>query len=553
MKKMRIERFGKGTAAAVFIVLLTCGSSPLQPVKGTAGETGYYPGLDSQLGQLIDTYVQRGTRAARRFANRHGIVMLGDRVQVVAEAEGWGTDLQVQAAASAAALAVEDLGGQVETGFRHMIQSLIPVGSLQALSVNGAVKHVRLPLRPVPLETSEGVGSTGADQWHAAYAYRSEGTPARVCVLDLGFRGYEDLLGTELPAGTQTVSFRADGDISAGTSHGTASAEVIHDMAPAAGLVLVNYATDVEHHQAVEWIIANDIDIVSYSMGWLSAGAGDGTGPICEDVKKAYEAGIVWISAAGNSASHHWHGKFTDRSGDSWHEFDKKNIDKTDYFSFSADKGDRFSIWLNWDDWGTWTGTVYAGSEGNDYDLYLYDRGLNLLEKSNSKQTQGAAPLEGISFKARYQGKHYIRIKKRKAPRDCILELFFTNVSQLEHVEPYSSINVPADSPHAVAVGAVGFGDDAAHAYSSRGPTNDKRIKPDVCAPAGVSTVTYGKYGFYGTSAAAAHVAGAVALLKEKTPYTTDQILAIIKARLTDLGPAGKDNLYGDGRLNLTK
>jgi subtilisin family serine protease len=65
--------------------------------------------------------------------------------------------------------------------------------------------------------------------------------------------------------------------------------------------------------------------------------------------------------------------------------------------------------------------------------------------------------------------------------------------------------------------------------------------------------MTYGKFGFYGTSAAAAHVAGAVALLKEKTPYSLDQILAILKARARDLGPAGKDNLYGEGRLNLIK
>lgn len=546
------KRIGMGMAAALCVVLLMSGSS-LQPVEGTTGGDGYYPGLDSPLGQLVDIYLQRGVKAARRFANRHGIAMLGNMVQVVAEAEPSGTDLQVQAAASEAALAVEDMNGHVETGYRHMVQSLVPLESLQALSENAAVEYVRVPLRPYPLETSEGVTGTGADLWHPAYPYRGGGTPARVCVLDLGFRGYQDLLGTELPADTEAVSFRADGDIAAGTSHGTASAEVIHDMAPNASLVLVNYSTDVEHHQAVEWIIASGVNIISYSMGWLSAGAGDGTGPICEDVKKAYEAGVVWVSAAGNSADHHWHGRFTDRSGDTWHEFDKKSVTNTDYFSFSAEKGERFSIWLNWDDWGTWTGSAYVDSEGNDYDLYLYDRNFTLLDKSNFKQTQGAPPIEGISFRARYQGSYYIRIKKRKAPRDCILELFFTNAGKLEHVVPYSSINVPADSSHAVAVGAVDFRDDSAHAYTSRGPTNDQRIKPDLCAPAGVSTMTYGKFGFYGTSAAAAHVAGAVALLKEKTPYSMDQILEILMARARDLGPAGKDNLYGEGRLNLIK
>ena len=34
--------------------------------------------------------------------------------------------------------------------------------------------------------------------------------------------------------------------------------------------------------------------------------------------------------------------------------------------------------------------------------------------------------------------------------------------------------------------------------YSSRGPTTDGRIKPELVAPTGVSTVSYGKSDFYG-------------------------------------------------------
>ena len=550
-KTMKIK-IGMVILGAFWFILLVNGSY-VKPLEGVVSTEGFYPGLGNPLCQLYETYLQRGTKAARRFAKRHGILMQGNSVQVVAESGASGTDVQVQAAATTAALAVEDLGGHVETRFRHMVQSMIPLEALVLLSENAAVKHVRLPMRPVPLATSEGVASTGADQWHDFPAYRSGGTPARVCVLDLGFMGYQDLVGTELPADTTTASFRADKDIAAGISHGTACAEVIHDMAPNASLVLVNYSTDVEHHQAVEWIIANNVDVISYSMGWLSAGAGDGTGPICEDVSKAHQAGIVWVSAAGNSAEQHWQGRFTDRSGDSWHEFDKKSVEETDYFTFKVEKGASFSVWLNWDDWGSWDGSAYVGSEGNDYDLYLYDRNFTLLDKSNSKQTQGAYPIEGISLKANYRGKYYIRIKNRKTQRNCSLELFFNRASDLEHVNPYSSINVPADSPHAVAVGAVGFGNDNFHAYTSRGPTNDQRIKPDLCAPAGVSTETYGKFSYFGTSAGTAHVAGAVALLKEKTLYSNDQILAILKARARDLGPAGKDNLYGEGRLNLIK
>ncbi len=549
-KTMKIK-IAMGIVVLGFFLVTNGSYVKSQPI--VEGTEGLYPGLEYALCQLYDAYLEGGTKGARRFARRHGIHMEGDSLQVVMESDPSGTDPQVQAASAAAVLAVEDLGGHVEARFRYMVQSMLPLEALVVLSENAAVDRIRLPLRPVQLATSEGVARTGADQWHSVPTYRGSGTSARVCVLDLGFRGYQDLLGTELPANTATASFRADKDLEAVTAHGTACAEVIHDMAPNASLLLVNYSTDVEHHQAVEWIIANGVDVISYSMGWLSAGAGDGTGPICDDVDKAHQAGIMWISAAGNSAEQHWQGKFTDRSGDGWHEFDKKSVEATDYYSFRVEKGTNFSVWLNWDDWGAWNGTAYVGSEGQDYDLYLYDRNFELLEKSNSKQTQGANPLEGISLRARYQGKYYIRIKNRNTKRDCSLELFFSNASNLEHIVPYGSLNVPADSPQAVAVGAVGVGNDGFHAYSSRGPTSDKRIKPDLCAPAGVSTETFGKFGYFGTSAAAAHVAGAIALLKEKTQYSNAQILAILKARARDLGPAGKDNLYGDGRLNLIK
>ncbi len=97
--------------------------------------------------------------------------------------------------------------------------------------------------------------------------------------------------------------------------------------------------------------------------------------------------------------------------------------------------------------------------------------------------------------------------------------------------------------------------------FSSRGPSQDGRVKPDLVAPDGVSTATYGASngvaypsgtGFFGTSASAPHAAGAAALVKERHPsYTPAQIQAYLEERAIDLGAAGKDNLYGSGRLSL--
>jgi subtilisin family serine protease len=79
-------------------------------------------------------------------------------------------------------------------------------------------------------------------------------------------------------------------------------------------------------------------------------------------------------------------------------------------------------------------------------------------------------------------------------------------------------------------------------------------MKPDLSAPDGVDTATYlaGGEPFFGTSASAPHVAGAIALLKDRFGiYTKDQVVDILYGRAIDKGPAGRDNQYGRGRLDL--
>ena len=97
--------------------------------------------------------------------------------------------------------------------------------------------------------------------------------------------------------------------------------------------------------------------------------------------------------------------------------------------------------------------------------------------------------------------------------------------------------------------------------YSSRGPTLDGRIKPELVAPTGVSTVSYGavdysgaynRGGYHGTSAAAPHVAGAAALIKAANPsYSRDDLWNALIAATVDAGSRGQDNTFGHGKLVL--
>ncbi len=115
----------------------------------------------------------------------------------------------------------------------------------------------------------------------------------------------------------------------------------------------------------------------------------------------------------------------------------------------------------------------------------------------------------------------------------------------------------PANYPESFSVGAVD-GADTGWAYASRGPSDcggRTRVFPDVVAP-GVRVLAADRLGSFtelsGTSIAAPHVAGALALLRGARPGMTG---ATVESALTstarDLGAAGPDDRYGFGRVDV--
>jgi subtilisin family serine protease len=113
----------------------------------------------------------------------------------------------------------------------------------------------------------------------------------------------------------------------------------------------------------------------------------------------------------------------------------------------------------------------------------------------------------------------------------------------------------PANNPSAFAVGAT---DDAdlIDPSSSRGPSAcGQTVVPRAVAP-GINVRTTDLYGLYtaasGTSLAAPHVAGALALLLSAFPdLPADRQAAALESGAVDLGPTGPDYDYGVGRLDV--
>ena len=120
----------------------------------------------------------------------------------------------------------------------------------------------------------------------------------------------------------------------------------------------------------------------------------------------------------------------------------------------------------------------------------------------------------------------------------------------------YRGVTSPGSSPYAISVGAVDKSKQVA-CFSSGGSIPGVGIKPDVTAP-GVNIMSSVPGGAYaskmGTSMAAPHVSGAVALLlSENHQLTQDDVVRIFEKTSLDLGELGKDTAYGSGLIDLEK
>jgi subtilisin family serine protease len=508
------------------------------------------PELGSAYKDFYLAYQRGGPQTALALARQRGMLNDADEIvmTLVLDTEN--------SAALIAELAAE--GVTVSESFGNLVNIAIPISLVEAQIQSESpelivdritnlehVIRVQLPHKATIKQTGvqgQGVNVTFADGWHAQGI---TGKGVKVGILDLGFAGYQGLLGQELPA-TVTVEMFGDDSYFASEVHGTAVAEIVHEMAPDAELYLAYYdGSDAAMGRAVTWLLDQDVDIISNSTGSNGLSPMNGTGFAAELVDQVRDAGIFWVNAAGNEATNHYRGAYRDSDGDNFHEF-LPDTPGLPFVPFGP--GFQTTIVLSWDDWL---------NVDQDYELILYDSEGTALAKSEDAQSgqPGEMPAEGLVYEFEDTEIYLLSIENYdgQARGDAIFDLFIhEGEMHPDFMVAEASLSSPSDARGAFAVGAVNWADDVLEAYSSQGPTADGRIKPDLAAPSVVDTASYAPEAFDGTSAAAPHVSGAAALILQAQPGSSpDEIATLLQERALDLGPPGPDNGFGVGRLSL--
>ena len=518
------------------------------------------PNLSSRLDNLYSTWTNSRTQAAE-MAEVFGFELSGSRVKVM-------FIMHDDASAQSVIDALPAYGGTVTASYSRWVDAWVPVESVRELAQLPGVSLLRTPIPLMPADPepetqsglasvpragtylSQGVAASNADDFHAAGI---TGSGVNVAIIDY-FLGYPQAqaLG-ELPA---SIDIYQTADTTS-SSHGTAVAEIVYDMAPGINMTIGTPSSATEMASFIVGLSNEGNDVISSSIGWYNAEPGDGTGVVSQAITTARNNGTLYVQAAGNQAMYHWDGTFTSKDGDSWHEWNTPDSTELNLLNQAYQVPAGALVYLNfrWNDWPV---------SDQDYNLYLMrwtGSAWVVVAASENLQTGTQPPTETIVYYTSQQAYYGVGVWNESADGTQVLDLMGHNAPYFEFTIEDRSLIDPATGPYSFSVAAL----DATspyplEAYSSWGPTHGPGLsltggndKPRISGYANVDTWAYGPGVFNGTSSATPHVAGAAALIKSiYSGYTPDNLMSHLEGDAIDMGTAGYDYQYGAGRLSLT-
>ena len=518
-----------------------------------------YPNLGSNLDQLVAS-VEKGETSAKEAAEDASVHQEAS-VAVTIYLSGNLDDV---------VKFLEDNGGSPRNVGEDYIEAYVPVSLLGQVSERPGVIRVREIALPEENQSAQRVAGHGplvhgSSAWNQA-GFGGQGVKVGVIDTEFSFNDFRGLMGTELPSTVQArcytdvgrfTSNLADcGNAILGNNHGTLLAEAVMDIAPEASLYIAAPWSLGDLQTATDWMVSQGVSVIVHGVTYEYDGPGDGTSPFSDSplktVDRAVAGGIVWVNAAGNYYQSTWFETYSIvTSGSSRFLV----FDGTDVFNdMTLEAWDWIRVQLRWED--SWSGA------NRDFNLLIWDFATSDIVDYSFDPQQGRVgqvPFESLSYLVPNDGRYAVVVAHEGGSTPEWIQLTAWGVDSIEYHTERGSITNPAESanPGMLAVGAAHWSNvHTIEPYSSRGPTPDGRVKPDIvgatCGATALRPLNESNEGFCGTSQSAPHIAGMAALVRQRFPtYTPVQVANYLKEHAEQRESPDPNNTWGHGFAKL--
>ncbi|MBE9551999.1 MAG: S8 family serine peptidase, partial [Proteobacteria bacterium] len=579
-------------AAAAVVAMQTAGAVELQeadalPPAFLQKAVGPMAKSDTALRRLLGEFLahrERGDAGPFAPSNLH-LQYAPGRVVIDAVAAGDPARL------------MEDLRGLGLTKaaqYGPVVSGLIPIGAIERMTRLDSVRAVGASWRPMTnagLVTSEGVYVMGAD------FVTQTGLGQTIGVLSdsfdhLGDAGADQTNG-DLPASVISLDDSANcGSILVQAScrdEGRAMMQLAHDVAPGASMAFhTAFTGEANFAQGIRDLAVAGADIIVDDVMYFAETMFQ-DGIIAQAVDDVVADGVAYFSAAGNGARKSYEASY-EASGEplfvvNWlgqmeprgelHDFDPgPDVDWRQSMTIPA--GATIYVSLQWDQPSS---AVAAGNGSrSDVDLYLQDGNSVILASSIDDNITSGVPVEILAYtnSGETEVNLDLMIAHFDGPEAALMKyvLFGGLNVTVEHATDSPTLYGHANAAGAEAVGAAFYQDTPLYDTSLSQPVleyfssaggvpilfdrnglalsaAELREKPEIVGPDGTNTTffyadstrdTDNWPNFFGTSAAAPHVAAVAALMREANPAATPtEIYAALESTATDMMSTGFD------------
>jgi hypothetical protein len=404
--------------------------------------------------------------------------------------------------------------------------------------------------------TSQGDWTTGAEV--ARHVFNVDGSGIDIGIISTSFDALggasSDVASGDLPTVQVLKDLPANSPFAPADDEGRALAQIIHDVAPGASLLFrTGGITDPSISTSTNFVNAlNDLtqagaDIIVNDISFPSSIFQDGAA--AQAISDITQQGITYITAAGNNGSISYESPYKtdgttfDIAGITFEAFNFGTQQHPDLFQDIQPTQENSSInpLLSWDE--------PNGQTSSNLQMFL----LNTpeLPKADGSNVLGIGGLPSLDptdsslrilpYALATTQPVYLMIAREENGTPPPHEIkWISTASGVDRTTQYEYLNSTAtifgqeNARDAITVGAADFNDGLpeARSYSSVSSVPvlfnaegerllfpENRQKPDIFAPDGISTTfeTSSPFNpFNGTSAAAPHIAGIVALMQQK-------------------------------------